>query len=46
MLNALELIFPIKRDLSVEDLAGKDREEIRRLLRAKAQAAYEAKEAR
>ena len=45
MLNALDLIFPIKREVSVDDLAGKDREEIRRLLRDKARAAYEAKEA-
>jgi preprotein translocase subunit SecA len=44
MLNALELIFPIKREVSVDDLVGKDREEIRRFLRAKARAAYEAKE--
>ncbi len=44
MLNALELIFPIKRSLAVEDLGGKDREEIRRVLREKAREAYEAKE--
>ncbi|HEV3092008.1 MAG TPA: preprotein translocase subunit SecA [Candidatus Cybelea sp.] len=44
MINALELIFPIKRALSVSDLEGKDREEIRRLLRTKAREAYEAKE--
>ena len=45
MLNALEPVFPIKRDLTVEDLAGKDREEIRRALRDRAVAsAYEAKE--
>ncbi|MBV9719740.1 MAG: preprotein translocase subunit SecA [Candidatus Eremiobacteraeota bacterium] len=44
MINALELIFPIKGDLRVEDLAGKDREEIRRLLRERAREAYEAKE--
>ena len=44
MLNALELIFPIKRSLSVEDLAGKDREEIRRVLQARAAEAYEEKE--
>jgi preprotein translocase subunit SecA len=44
MLNALELIFPIKQDVKPEDLAGKDREEIRRVLRTKAQEAYEAKE--
>jgi preprotein translocase subunit SecA len=44
MLNALDLIFPIKRDMTLEDLAGKDREEIRRVLREKARAAYETKE--
>ncbi len=44
MLNALELIFPIKRELSVTDIAGKDREEIRRILREHARAAYEKKE--
>jgi preprotein translocase subunit SecA len=44
MLNALDLIFPVKREVKLEDLAGKDREEIRRLLRGKAQEAYEAKE--
>ena len=44
MLNALELVFPIKRTTNAADLAGKDREEIRRLLGAKAIEAYEAKE--
>jgi preprotein translocase subunit SecA len=44
MLNELELIFPIKQSLSVEDLEKKDREEIRRLLQAKAVEAYETKE--
>jgi preprotein translocase subunit SecA len=44
MVNALELIFPLKQTTAVEDLAGKDREEIRRLLRGKAIEAYEAKE--
>ncbi len=44
MLNALELIFPLKGSLAVSDLAGKDREEIRRLLRGRAREAYEAKE--
>ena len=44
MLNALDLYFPIKREVTVDDLAGKDREEIRRLLRDKARAAYEGKE--
>ncbi|HZY97082.1 MAG TPA: preprotein translocase subunit SecA [Candidatus Cybelea sp.] len=45
MLNALELVFPVKKDVSVEDIAGRDREEIRRLLRERARKAYEAKEA-
>ena len=45
MLNALELIFPIKRNLTVDDLAGKDREEIRRALHDRAREAYETKEA-
>jgi preprotein translocase subunit SecA len=44
MINALELIFPIKRVVSVTDLAGKDREEIRRVLREQAREAYETKE--
>ena len=44
MLSALELVFPIKRTTNAADLAGKDREEIRRLLGAKAIEAYEAKE--
>ncbi|HEX4012429.1 MAG TPA: preprotein translocase subunit SecA [Candidatus Cybelea sp.] len=44
MLNALELVFPIKQTTSVADIAGKDREEIRRVLRARALEAYEAKE--
>ncbi|HXO17919.1 MAG TPA: SEC-C metal-binding domain-containing protein, partial [Candidatus Dormibacteraeota bacterium] len=44
MVNALELVFPVKREVSVNDLAGKDREEIRRLLQDKARAAYENKE--
>ena len=44
MLDSLDGVFPIKRDLSVDDLAGKDREEIRRLLRDRATAAFEAKE--
>jgi len=45
MLNELELIFPIKQELSSDDLRGKDKEEIRALLQEKALAAYEAKEA-
>jgi preprotein translocase subunit SecA len=44
MLNALELIFPVKRSVTLDDLAGRDREEIRRVLREKAREAYEAKE--
>ncbi len=44
MLNALDAVFPVKRMLSLEDLAGKDREEIRRTLRDSAVAAFEAKE--
>ena len=44
MLDSLEAVFPIKRDLTAADLAGKDREEIRRLLRDRAVTAYEAKE--
>jgi len=44
MLNELELIFPVKQPVSVADLEKKDREEIRRLLQAKAVEAYEAKE--
>ncbi len=44
MLNALELIFPVKQSFTVNDLAGKDREEIRRMLRERAREAYEAKE--
>jgi preprotein translocase subunit SecA len=44
MINALELVFPVKRGVTVDDLAGKDREEIRRLLREKAHAAYDSKE--
>jgi preprotein translocase subunit SecA len=44
MLNALDAVFPVKRTVTVDDLAGKDREEIRRTLRECAVAAYEAKE--
>ncbi|MFY9886592.1 MAG: preprotein translocase subunit SecA [Candidatus Cybelea sp.] len=44
MINALDLIFPIKGSVTVEDLAAKDREEIRRLLRSKAQETYQIKE--
>src|SRR5579863_7883485 len=44
MLNALELTFPVERDVAIADLEGKDREEIRRLLRTKAVEAYAKKE--
>ncbi len=44
MLNALDLVFPAKRSLFVDELTGKDREEIRRVLQQKAREAYEAKE--
>ncbi|MDQ2865031.1 MAG: preprotein translocase subunit SecA [Candidatus Eremiobacteraeota bacterium] len=44
MIDAVELVFPIKQTLTVSDLAGKDREEIRRLLKERAVAAYEVKE--
>ncbi len=45
MLSALDRIFPLKASVTVEDLAGKDREEIRRLLQSAARDAYEKKEA-
>ncbi len=44
MLNELETIFPIKKQLSAESFAKKDREEIRSMLQAAAIDAYEAKE--
>ncbi len=44
MLNELEVIFPIKERISVADLDGKDREEIRRALNTVALDLYEAKE--
>jgi preprotein translocase subunit SecA len=44
MLNELELIFPVKQSVSVEDIEKKDREEIRRILQEKSVEAYEAKE--
>jgi preprotein translocase subunit SecA len=44
MINELDAVFPIKRTTSVNDLANKDREEVRRFLNAKALEAYEAKE--
>ena len=45
MLDQLELVFPIKAELTADDLRGKDREEIRRTLKEHAMGAYEAKEA-
>jgi preprotein translocase subunit SecA len=44
MLVQLDAVFPIRRSVAVSDLEKKDREEIRRLLRAKALEAYEEKE--
>jgi preprotein translocase subunit SecA len=44
MLNSLDLIFPAKLSVTLEDITGKDREEIRRVLQTKAREAYEAKE--
>jgi preprotein translocase subunit SecA len=44
MLVQLEAVFPIRRTVGIADLEKKDREEIRRILRAAALAAYEAKE--
>jgi len=44
MLDSLETVFPVKADLSVDDLVGKDREEIRRVLKERAVQAFEKKE--
>ena len=44
MLVQLDAVFPVRRSVAVSDLEKKDREEIRRLLRAKALEAYEEKE--
>ncbi|HZZ66438.1 MAG TPA: preprotein translocase subunit SecA [Candidatus Baltobacteraceae bacterium] len=44
ILAELELVFPVKSALSVEDLQKKDREEIRRILHDASLAAYERKE--
>ncbi len=44
MLNELELVFPVKNSIGVTMLEKKDREEIRRILREAAVAAYERKE--
>lgn len=45
MLNQLEIIFPIKQKIGIEDLEKKDRTEIRNMLWDAAREAYEAKEA-
>jgi preprotein translocase subunit SecA len=44
MIEQLEQVFPLKAALNVSDLEKKDREEIRKILRAKAIEAYEVKE--
>jgi preprotein translocase subunit SecA len=44
ILDSLDAVFPVKAKLSAEDLMGKDREEIRRVLTVLANEAYEAKE--
>ncbi len=44
MLSMLDQIWPVKQQLSADDLRGKDREEIRRALNENAVGAYEAKE--
>jgi preprotein translocase subunit SecA len=44
MLNQLDMIFPVKQTIKIEDLEKKDREEIRRILQDAAREAYEAKE--
>ncbi len=44
MLDQLDQVFPLKREMTVADLETKDREETRRILNARALAAYEAKE--
>ncbi len=44
MLDALELIFPVKQAVTLNDIVGKDREEVRRILSEAAEAAYQAKE--
>ena len=45
ILNELDVIFPVKQNLTVDDLTQKDREEIRKVLHEQGTAAYEAKEA-
>ena len=44
MLSMLDAVWPIKQQLSADDLRGKDREEVRRILKENARSAYEAKE--
>jgi preprotein translocase subunit SecA len=44
MLNQLDMIFPVRQFVRIEDLEKKDREEIRRALQDAAIKAYEAKE--
>ncbi len=45
VLNELEIIFPIKQSVTIEELSRHDREGIRRLLDQRAVEAYEKKEA-
>ena len=45
VLNELELIFPVKQSVSLQDVEKMDREEMKRVLHERAVAAYEAKEA-
>ncbi|MDE2482693.1 MAG: preprotein translocase subunit SecA [bacterium] len=44
MIDVVDTFFPLKHELTAAELAGKDREEIRRALRDRGIAAYEAKE--
>jgi preprotein translocase subunit SecA len=44
MLDTLETVFPIKSMITLDDMVGKDREEIRHLLQSKAKEAFELKE--
>jgi preprotein translocase subunit SecA len=44
MLDSLDAVFPLKATTSLDEMIGKDREEIRHMLLQKATAAYEAKE--
>ncbi len=45
LLNELDIIFPVKQSVTLEELGRHDREGIRRLLEERAIAAYEKKEA-